>query len=121
MRTGPAEGWILAGTLDGAPAAPALREDVAGMPHVLRIACDLAAAGVTRVVVIWNAGAPPELGELARDPRITRRATLEITGQPPPGDDADPILVVRADRIFQREMPRYAATAWRDSAAPAGK
>ncbi|HSK02612.1 MAG TPA: hypothetical protein VK932_15270, partial [Kofleriaceae bacterium] len=90
MRTGPTEGWILAGTLDGAPSAPALREDVAGMPYALRLACDLAAAGVTRVVVVWNAGAPPDLGDLARDPRITRRAALELADRPPPGDDADP-------------------------------
>ncbi len=121
MRPGPAEGWILAGTLDGAPSAPALREDVAGMPYVLRLACDLAAAGVQRIVVIWNAGTPPALEDLARDPRLARRARLEVADGPPPGDDADPILVVRADRIYQREMPRYAAMAWRESAAPAGR
>jgi phosphatidylglycerophosphate synthase len=122
MRPGPAEGWILAGTLDGAAAAPALREDVAGMPYVLRLACDMAVAGVQRIVVVWNRpSAPPELGDLARDPRIASRARLEVADRPPPGDDADAILIVRADRVFQREMPKYAATAWRGSDAPAAK
>ena len=73
MRTGPLEGWILAGTLDGAASAPGLREDVAGMPYVLRIACDLAVAGVRRIVVVWNAGAPPALDDLARDPAARSR------------------------------------------------
>jgi len=123
MRTGPVEGWILAGTLDGAPSAPALREDVAGMPYVLRIACDLAIAGATRIFVVWNGGAPGpgDLGDLARDPRLARRAKLEVVERPPPGDDAEPILIARADRIFQREMPKYAAAAWRESAAPVAK
>jgi 1L-myo-inositol 1-phosphate cytidylyltransferase / CDP-L-myo-inositol myo-inositolphosphotransferase len=121
MRKGPAEGWILAGTLDGAAAAPALRADVAGMPYVLRIACDMAVAGVQRIVVVWNAGAPPELDELARDPWLAQRARLEIADRPPTGDDADAILIVRADRIYQREMPKYAASAWRGSSAPAAK
>lgn len=121
MRTGPEEGWILAGTLDGAASAPALREDVAGMPYVLRIACDLAVAGVRRIVVVWNAGEPPVLEDLARDPRLASRARLEVAERPPAGDDADPILIVRADRIWQREMPKYAAAAWRGSAAPAAK
>jgi phosphatidylglycerophosphate synthase len=119
MRPGPVEGWILAGTLDGVTAAPSPREDVAGMPYVLRIACDMAVAGIQRITVVWNGpGAPPDLGDLARDPRLARRARLEVADRPPPGDEAEPILIVRADRIFQREMPKYAATAWRGAAAP---
>ena len=57
MRERPSEGWILAG--QGA-AALALDADVAGMPNVLRLACDLAFAGVKRIVVVWSGpGEPP--------------------------------------------------------------
>ena len=42
MRPGPTDGWILAGTVDGNAAYPSLTDDVAGMPYVARLACDLA-------------------------------------------------------------------------------
>jgi len=53
-RPAPREGWILAGTLDGSAARPGPLEDVCGMPHLLRLACDLALAGATRVYIVWD-------------------------------------------------------------------
>lgn len=127
-RPGPTEAWILAGVLDGVAASPALRDDVAGMPHVVRIACDLAAAGVTRVIIVWSGGAlpaiasPTSIDDLARDPRlVVRRVEILVGDHAPLGGAADPILVVRADRIWQREVPKYAVTAWCRSAARIAK
>ncbi len=115
----PVEGWILAGTIDGAPANPAPLAGVCGMPHLLRLACALGAAGIERIVVIWRGGdAPPDLASLAGDERMHGRKLELVTAAPDhAGDAADPILVVRADRLFHRELPRTlargAGRAWR--------
>src|SRR5688572_19572287 len=125
MRTGPREGWILAGVLDGTPAFPPLTEDVAGLPYVLRLALDLAIAGVKQITVIWTAPSPapsPELAAILADRRLTSRAAVEVvTTVPAGGDDADPIAVVRADRIGHRDMPKQAIAAWRSSSAAVGR
>ena len=120
-RPGPTEGWILAGRLDGTPAAPALLDDVAGLPHVLRLACDLAQAAIERITVVWTGEEPPDLSAVAADPRLAGRVALSVAPEPPEGDDADPVLVVRADRIFHRDVPKLAVRAWRGSAARAAK
>ncbi len=113
MRPAPKEAWILAGTLDGAAAQPALLDEVAGIPHVLRIACDLALAGATRIFVLWSGTAPPpSLAAIATDPRLAQRATLELPHALPGGDDTDGILVARADRIYHRDIPVRAARTW---------
>lgn len=127
MRSRPREGWILAGTLDGAPARPALDDDVAGMPYVLRLACDLAHAGVQRIVVAWSGEAPPPpVDRFAADPRL-RGATLEViaaaalpAGAPDASADTldDAIVLVRADRIYHRDVPKLVMAAWASTDAP---
>ncbi|HWO22290.1 MAG TPA: CDP-alcohol phosphatidyltransferase family protein [Kofleriaceae bacterium] len=119
MRLAPGEGWILAGTLDGRPALPGLLEDLGGITHALRLAGELAFAGVSRITILWcGGGAPPDLDAIARDPRIASRAKLTVATEPPAGDDADAIVVVRADRVFHRDMPKHVIAAWRRSDAP---
>ncbi|MBI5487515.1 MAG: CDP-alcohol phosphatidyltransferase family protein [Deltaproteobacteria bacterium] len=120
-RPGPTEGWILAGRLDGAPAAPALLDDVAGLPHALRLACDLAQAGIERITVVWTGEEPPDLSAVAADPRLAGRVGLRVALDPPEGDEADPVLVVRADRVFHRDTAKCAVRAWRGSAARLAK
>ena len=83
------------------------------MPFVLRLACDLAAAGVTRIYVIAIGGDAPELDAIARDPRIAARASLQVVTDPPPGATDDAILLVRADRVFHRDVPKLVAQAYR--------
>jgi phosphatidylglycerophosphate synthase len=115
VRSPPVEGWILA-----APELrPALADDVAGLPYALRLACDLAHAGCKRIHVIWPGGDPPAL-PFSSDPRL-RGATLDVVAGPPVGDDADGILVVRADRISHRDMPKVVAQAWTQSDATVAK
>lgn len=114
-RALPREGWILAGRTKG---EPPLEVDVGGMPHVLRLACDLAAAGVTQVYVVWlGEGALPGLGALPRDPRIVGRAGLVVVAGPPRGGDGDGVIAVRADRVAHRDLPRLAAAAYAGSEA----
>lgn len=113
MRPPPKEGWILAGVLDGVPAQPALLDELAGIPYVLRLACDLALAGATRIVVVWSGTTPPpSLSAIALDPRLAQRATLEVLRTAPAGDEADGILVARADRVYHRDIPVRAAQTW---------
>lgn len=120
MRQAPTEGWILAGTLDGAVAKPALDEDVAGMPWGLRLACDLRNAGVMRVVIVWSGGGPPTIDAYARDERL-RGATLEIATEAPSGADTDTVVVVRADRVFHRDSPKQTIAAYKAGSATAAK
>lgn len=118
-RSAPTEGWILAGLLDGALAYPALDDDVAGMPYVLRLACDLVQAGCTSIHVVWSADVPPpSLGTLGRDERL-KGALLDIVTDVPTGPATDAIAVVRADRIYHRDIPRQAFAAWRTTDARA--
>jgi phosphatidylglycerophosphate synthase len=120
MRTAPTEGWILAGTIDGAEARPALRDDVCGMPYVLRIAADLAHAGARRIVVVWRGAAPPALDALAGDVRL-KGAELVVATTTPAGAGTDPIFVVRADRLYHRDIPKLVVRAWRESNAKYAK
>jgi 1L-myo-inositol 1-phosphate cytidylyltransferase / CDP-L-myo-inositol myo-inositolphosphotransferase len=120
MRERPSEGWILAGSVAGRKAAPSLDDDVAGMPYLLRLACDLAFAGVRRIVVVWDGpGEPPSVERFARDERL--RASVTVATRPPEGDDDDAILMVRADRVYHRDLPRQAAAAWQSSTAPVAR
>jgi len=115
-RTTPTEAWILAGVVDGRDAQPALLDELAGIPYALRLACDLALAGATRIVVVWRGrGAAPDLGAIARDPRLASRATLEVVRDVPAGGDADGILVARADRVYHRDTPVRVVAAWQRS------
>ena len=108
------EAWIVAGVLDGGVAYPRLAEDVCGVPHGLRVACDLALAGAKRIFVIWNADEPaPDLSRIAHDERLARHAELVVVREPPPGDGNDEILVARADRLFHRDMPKLVLAAHR--------
>ncbi|HSD89930.1 MAG TPA: CDP-alcohol phosphatidyltransferase family protein [Kofleriaceae bacterium] len=123
MRTGPNEGWILARE----DMRPSLREDVCGMPYVLRIAADLAHAGAKKIFVIWRgtgtaaAGAPPPtVADLATDSRL-KGAELTVVTSPPVGVTDDPILVARADRIYHRDTPKLGVRAWREGSAPLAK
>jgi phosphatidylglycerophosphate synthase len=125
MRQRPSEGWILAGTLDGVTAAPALLDKVAGTPHLLRLACEMALAGVTQITIVWSgttaAPDPAELAAVAGDPRLATRASLTIASAAPAGADADPIMVTRADRLFHRDVPKQAIAAWEGTACRLGK
>jgi hypothetical protein len=108
------EGWIIAGELDGVPARPRLLDDVCGIPHVLRLACDLAFAGATKITVIWNESGPlPDLASVAADPRLASRAKLEVLRAAPTGAAGDLVVVARADRMFHRDMPKLAISASR--------
>lgn len=112
-RTAPREGWILAGTVDGRPARPALLDDVGGLPYLARLVLDLTLAGAARIYLLWELERPlPDLSAVLADPRIAGRVVVEIASRPPPGGDADGILIMRADRIMHREMPRATAEAW---------
>ncbi len=122
VQSAPREAWILAGTLDGVAAEPTLLQDVCGMPHVLRLACDLALAGARRIYVIWAGPAPaPELVEIGCDPRLAARATLYVVTRPPTGDAADAILISRADRIAHRDVAKQIAAAFDGSRLPLAK
>ncbi len=121
-RTAPREGWILAGTVDGRAARPALLDDVGGLPYLTRLVLDLALAGTTRIYLLWELARPlPDLSVVFADPRIAGRVSLEIASRPPPGNDGDGIVIVRADRIMHREMPRATAEAWTSGAARIAK
>src|SRR5512146_881782 len=117
MRTTPSEGWILARE----DMRPALRDDVCGMPYVLRIAADLAHAGAKKIFVIWRGSSPaPSVAELATDARL-KGAELTVVTSPPVGVTDDPILAVRADRIYHRDLPKLCVRAWREGSAPLAK
>jgi phosphatidylglycerophosphate synthase len=125
MRPAPREGWILAGTLDGQPAAPSLVDDVAGIPYALRLAGELALAGAARITVIWaGPGEPPDLAAVARDPRLAGRAELVVVTAVPaapaaPSDglaDGSPIAIARADRVAHRDSAKQVIAAYRASA-----
>jgi hypothetical protein len=119
MRGGPSEGWILAGTLDGALAFPTLTDDVAGMPYVLRLACDLVSAGCTTIHVVWASDLPaPDITPVVNDPRL-KGALLDVIAGVPAGAATDAIAVLRADRVYHRDIPKQVAAAWRESDAPA--
>lgn len=118
---GVTEGWILAGELDGVLAFPPLETPVCGIPHVLRLACDLAEAGAKRIYVVWNVAGPlPLLSAIANDPRLASRARLSVVHAPPAGDPRDLVLVARADRFFHRDLPKLAAAARRGSRCAVG-
>ncbi len=121
-RAAPREGWILAGTLDATASRPALLDDVCGIPHLLRLACDLALSGATRIYIVWDlARALPDLSSVFADPRLATRATLELVTRAPSGADDDGVLILRADRLYHRDLPRTVAAAWRASDATIAK
>jgi len=116
MREAPTDGWILAGEIDGEPALPLLA-DVAGMAHGLRIACEMSRAGAERVLVIWSGSAPPpDLSDLAADPRLGAAELRLVTDVPSPGGES--VLVARADRIFHRDSIVRVRDAWMAGEAP---
>jgi phosphatidylglycerophosphate synthase len=125
MRTGPSEGWILAGVLDGTEPYPRLTDNVAGLPYVLRLALDMAVAGVKRIAVIWQGGEPPEdveaIEKILDDQRLASRAAASFCTGMPPGDEHDAVLVTRADRIYHRDIPKQVVAAWKSSDAALAK
>ena len=89
---------------------------------MLRLACDLALAGAKRIYVVWNGGGePPDIAAIACDCRLASRAHLALVTQIPSGEDADTILVARADRLFHRDMPRLVVAAHAGSRALVAK
>jgi phosphatidylglycerophosphate synthase len=117
----PAEAWILAGMVDGRPALPALDDNVGGLPHLMRIAGELAMAGIQRAYVIVREGVPRQLLEALRaDPRLAK-ISLTAVPEPPSGASGDAIVVVRSDRLFHRDIPKAAVTAWTRSSAKLAK
>ena len=83
-----------------------MREDICGMPHVLRAACDLVQAGCKRVFVIWRADSdPPLIDDLARDERL-RGVPVTIVRELPEGSDT--VVVVRGDRVCHRDLAKAA-------------
>lgn len=101
--------WIIAGDLDGRAALPDALETVAGMPHLLRHACAAKAAGVKQIYIIWKGPlAAPDITALSTDDRL-QGIKLDLITSVPPGQDDDRILILRADRIFHRDLPKRVA------------
>jgi phosphatidylglycerophosphate synthase len=110
MERAPREAWILA---TGVGPTPALAEEVCGIPHLLRVACDLAAAGARTIYVVVGAAATSGVATIGSDARLASRATLHVVTAPPPGDLREPVLLARSDRVFHRDVPGAAVEAWR--------
>lgn len=110
MERAPREAWIVA---TGVGPRPALTEEVCGIPHLLRLACDLAGAGARTIYVVVGAAATSGVATIGSDPRLAARATLHVVTAPPPGDLREPVLLARADRVFHRDLPAAAVEAWR--------
>src|SRR6187551_2953861 len=84
-RTTPVEAWILAGTLDGKPARPALDENIGGLPHLFRLAGELQMAGVKQAYVISREPVARELLDKLRiEPRLAKIA-IAVVAEPPSG------------------------------------
>ncbi len=117
VRAAPVEAWILAGTLDGRTVTPALDATVGGLPHLFRIAGELAMCGIKHAVVVSGSPVDPRLLDRLRSDNRLSRITLTSTDGPPSGASDDGIVVVRADRICHRDIPKAAITAWTTSHA----
>ncbi|HEY4182060.1 MAG TPA: CDP-alcohol phosphatidyltransferase family protein [Kofleriaceae bacterium] len=118
-HTAPTEAWLLMGRIDGRAALPAPLDELGGVSHLLRLACEAAMAGCKRVFVIWNESTPLDLSAVQNDRRFS--ATLTLVSTPPAGDAHDSVLVVRGDRVFHRDMPKAAIRAWNGSAGHVAK
>jgi len=110
MERAPREAWILA---SGADQVPGLLANVCGIPHLLRLACDLAMAGARSIYVVVGHAPTSGVASIANDPRLAARASLYVVTSPPPGDLREPVFVVRADRVFHRDLPGALVAAWR--------
>jgi phosphatidylglycerophosphate synthase len=120
-RTAPVEAWILAGTLDGRPARPALDENVGGLPQLFRLAGELQMAGIKHAYVISREPVPRALlDQLRSEPRLAK-ITIAVAAEPPSGSTKDAIIVVRSDRVFHRDIPKAAIAAWTSSRAKLAK
>ena len=103
----PRQAWILAGELDGQK--PALRLDtvIAGMPVLLRHACEAKLAGAESVRVIWigDTEAPAAaIAAMAGDERLGDTSLELADGDDSPGGGVEgDVLVIRADRIVHRD------------------
>jgi phosphatidylglycerophosphate synthase len=120
-RDVPREAWILAGTLDGRSALPALDDKVGGLPHLFRLVAELKLAGIEHAYVIAREPVSRELLDSLRTERRLANITIAAVAEPPSGPTADAIVVVRADRIFHRDMPKVAISAWTGSRAKLAK
>lgn len=116
------EAWILAGTIDGVPAFPTLDTVFGGIPYLTRLVCDVASAGASQIYVVWCGDArAPDLSDILADERIVSRGGVSIVTSPPGGAPDDAVLVVRADRVYHREVPKVVAQAWHGSSGVAGR
>jgi len=112
------EGWILVGDVRH-PAALAPTDVLGGMPHVVRIACDLAVAGVSRIYVILRSqNMNPDLVEIISGAQLPAGATISVVPEPPSGARSDGIVVARADRVFHRDLPKRVVAAFPTADAP---
>ena len=110
MSRTPKEGWILAGRLDATRVVPSPFEAVAGVSHLLRTALELALAGCTRIVVVWQGeDSAPDISGIAADARLASRAKLELAQNAPEEGTSETILIARGDRIFHRDIPKILA------------
>ncbi len=117
-----AEAWILAGTLDGVAALPALGTMLGGISYLTRLVCDAASAGASRIIIVWCGDAPPpDPAALVADERIATRGGATVVCSPPRGAAGDAVLVIRADRVYHRDLPKLATQAWRGSSAEVGR
>jgi phosphatidylglycerophosphate synthase len=108
------QAWILAGHVDGAAPTLPLDARIAGMPVVLRHACEARAAGARDIAVIWIGGDEPPRDVIDEAGADDRLAGVELTlVTEPPETDRD-VLIVRADRIYHRDHPKRAADAAAD-------
>jgi len=121
LSASPVEAWILAGTLDGRALVPALDTNVGGLPHLVRLVGELAMSGLTHAYVVSRDPVPPELlATVQSDPRLAK-VRVTVVSEPPSGAATDAIMIVRGDRIFHRDIPKAAITAWTRSQARLAK
>jgi phosphatidylglycerophosphate synthase len=113
----PREGWIIAGDLDGSPIID-LMTDVAGVPHLVRIAMELAMAGITDVVLIAAPHNELAVAACTSFAPFSARAKIRCSDAAPVGEPRDPVVIVRADRVFHRDLPKSVVQAWRHRANP---
>lgn len=112
MTDTPTEGWILAGAVDGRPPGVSPLARCAGLPLVLRHACELARAGCARAIVVWYGDAPPpDLAPLAADPRLAGCALSLVRDPEALSGGAGDVFVARADRVVHRDTFQVLAAA----------
>jgi hypothetical protein len=112
----PLEGWIIACDLEGSPIID-LMTDVAGVPHVVRLAMELAMAGIADIVLIGAQQSQRAVAACTSFAPFSSRAKIRCSDTAPVGEPRDPVVIVRAD-VFHRDVPKSVVQAWRHRANP---